>query len=92
MLVHGMTLVSFRLFRKNLGNLGEFFGQMAGFTALPVKKLPVRLCVCEYVELYSREDSLSSVKVLPRGVFSLFTPLKLRSAAHFDTGYVSNEG
>ena len=28
MLVHRMTLVSFRLFRKNLGNLREFFGQM----------------------------------------------------------------
>ena len=28
MLVHGMILVSFGLFRKNLGNLREFFGQM----------------------------------------------------------------
>ena len=28
MLVHGMTLLSFGLFRKNLGNLREFFGQM----------------------------------------------------------------
>ena len=28
MLVHGMTLVSFELFRKNLGNLQDFFGQM----------------------------------------------------------------
>ena len=27
MLAHGMTLLSFRLFRKNLGNLREFFGQ-----------------------------------------------------------------
>ena len=27
-LVHRMTLFSFRLFRKNLGNLREFFGQM----------------------------------------------------------------
>ena len=26
--MHGMTLVSFGLFRKNLGNLREFFGQM----------------------------------------------------------------
>ena len=26
--MHGMTLLSFRLFRKNLGNLREFFGQM----------------------------------------------------------------
>ena len=28
MLVHRMTLVSFRLLRENLGNLREFFGQM----------------------------------------------------------------
>ena len=28
MSVHSMTLVSLRLFRKNLGNLLEFFGQM----------------------------------------------------------------
>ena len=27
-LLHRMALVSFRLFRKNLGNLQEFFGQM----------------------------------------------------------------
>ena len=28
MLLHHMSLVSFLLFRKNLGNLQEFFGQM----------------------------------------------------------------
>ena len=28
MLLHRMALVSVRLFRKNLGNLQEFFGQM----------------------------------------------------------------
>ena len=28
MLLHRMGLVSFRMFRKNLGNLREFFGQM----------------------------------------------------------------
>ena len=28
MLVHRMTLLSFQLFSKNLGNLQEFFGQM----------------------------------------------------------------
>ena len=27
-LLHRMGLVSFRIFRKNLGNLREFFGQM----------------------------------------------------------------
>ena len=36
-----------------------------------------------------REDSLSSVIVLRRRVFSLFIPLKLRSAAQVDTRYVS---
>ena len=41
MLVHRMTLVSFRLFRKNLGNLREFFGQMVHRP--PGQKLPVRL-------------------------------------------------
>ena len=28
-LLHRIALVSFLLFRKNLGNLGEFFGKMA---------------------------------------------------------------
>ena len=28
MLVHCITLIPFRLIRKNLGNLREFFGQM----------------------------------------------------------------
>ena len=41
-LVHRMTLVSFRLFRKNLGNLREVFRQMVHRP--PGKKLPVRLC------------------------------------------------
>ena len=44
--MHGtcMTLVSFGLFRKNLGNLREFFGQMVHRP--PGKKLPVRLWLC----------------------------------------------
>ena len=42
-LLHRMALVSFLLFRKNLGNLREFFGQMV--YRPPGKKLPVRLCV-----------------------------------------------
>ena len=29
MLLHRMTLVSFRMFRKNLGNLGELFVQIS---------------------------------------------------------------
>ena len=35
MLVHGMTLLSFGLFRKNLGNLRELFGQK--FARTPMK-------------------------------------------------------
>ena len=37
-----MALISFRLFRKNLGNLRDFFGQMV--YRPPCKKFPVRLC------------------------------------------------
>ena len=36
-----MALISFRLFRKNLGNLRDFFGQMV--YRPPGKKFPVRL-------------------------------------------------
>ena len=43
-LLHRMALVSFLLFRKNLGNLREFFGQMVYRSPPPGKKLPVRLC------------------------------------------------
>ena len=52
MLVHGMTLVSFRLFRENLGNLREFFGQMVHPPPPLWQKLPVRLCLAgEIVQL-----------------------------------------
>ena len=43
-LLHRMALVSFLLFRKNLGNLREFFGQIV-YRHPPGKKLPVRLCL-----------------------------------------------
>ena len=39
-----MALISFRLFRKNLGNLGVFFEQMV--YRPPGKKFPVRLWKC----------------------------------------------
>ena len=56
-------------------------------------RTPLCQCLRSYVFMFiSREDSLSSVMILRRGVFSLFTPLKLRSVAQVDTGYVSNEG
>ena len=49
-LLHRIALVSFVPFRKNLGNLGEFFGQMVYRPPPPpppplAKKLPVRLCL-----------------------------------------------
>jgi len=44
MLLHRMTLISFQLFRENLGNMREHFGQTV-LTAPLAKKLPVRLCV-----------------------------------------------
>ena len=48
--MHGMTLVSFELFRKNLGNLREFFGQMVHRPPPPPgKKLPVRLCLTKMI-------------------------------------------
>ena len=44
MLLHRMALVSFLLFRKNLGNLREFFRRMVYRPPPPPgKKLPVRL-------------------------------------------------
>ena len=39
-----MALISFRLFRKNLGNLRYVLGKW--FTAPPGKKFPLRLCFC----------------------------------------------
>ena len=38
-LLHRMALVSFLLFRKNLGNLREFFGQMAYRLPTPWQKI-----------------------------------------------------
>ena len=45
MLVLHMTVVSFRLFHKNLNNLREFLGKWLTTTP-PGKKLPVRLKYC----------------------------------------------
>ena len=51
-LSHRMALVSFLLFRKNLGNLREFFGQIVyrppwqkiARTPMPVRGLPILNC------------------------------------------------
>jgi len=47
MLVHRMTLVSFRLLRKNLGNWREFLDKLFGATPAG-KKLPACLCKCSF--------------------------------------------
>ena len=47
-----MTLVSFRLLRKNLGNLRKFLGEW--FTAPPGKK--IARTHEEYVSAISKED------------------------------------
>ena len=47
------------------------------------------LCLCMWS--IAKEESLSSPMVFRRGVFSLFMPLKLRSAAQVDTREVSND-
>ena len=65
MLVHGTTLVSFGLFRKNLGNLREFFGQMVHRPPWQkIARTPMRLHI-KYrdVEMtyYSGEDDVRSV-------------------------------
>ena len=44
MLVHHKTLVSFRLFRTNLGHLREFLRKMAHRPANPQQKMAIRLC------------------------------------------------
>ena len=50
----------------------------------------IHIIVLVYVSI-AKEDSLSSLIVLQRGVFTLFMPLKLSSAVQVDTGYVSNQ-
>ena len=60
--MHHMTLVSFRLLRKNLGNLPEFLGEW--FTAPPGKKLPVRLWLvlspCEQLGTNNQTDQINN--------------------------------
>ena len=55
--MHGMTLLSFGLFRKNLGNLREFFGQMVHrppgqkFARTPMSEMEMLVVcfkLCEY--------------------------------------------
>ena len=59
-LLRRIALVSFLLFRKNLGNLGEFFGQMV--YRPPGKKLPVRLCLGVHNRTYCCKDFFSCNK------------------------------
>ena len=82
-----MTLVSFRLFRKNLGNLREVFGQKV--YRPPGKKLPVRLWILSdvlAVEITTNFNRKKSVLVCIRqGTFvkggsnTILTALRGRS-------------
>ena len=60
MLLHRMTLISFLLFRKNLGNLPEFFRQIV--YRPPGKKLPVST----YIDQESdRDKRFGELPVIP---------------------------
>ena len=64
MLVHHMTLVSFPLFRKNLGNLREFLGKW--FTATEPKNCPqayveTNILECLYDRTGRQTDALLSI-------------------------------
>ena len=80
-LLHRMALL---LFRKNLGNLREYFGQMV--YRLPGKKLPVRLCPQKYYSLYINIPALwSSITHLPvchALALKLTVLVKLHSEGH----------
>ena len=55
MLEHRMTLVRFRLFRKNLGNLREFFGQMVHRPPSPPWQKIARAPMALRIRLQHRE-------------------------------------
>ena len=62
-----MALISFRLVRKNLGNLRDFLGKW--FTAPPGKKIPVRLCsasliLCTPESMTANPNSFRGMKKL----------------------------
>ena len=64
-----MTLISFRLFRKNLGNFEIFLRKW--FTALPGKKFPVRPCL-EWMRYLWLDIQYSSVILIrKRGDFEI---------------------
>ena len=84
-----MALISFRLFRKNLGNLRDFFGQMV--YRPPGKKFPVRLCSRQknfllmhhgkvVKEVFGTTTSCTKVvKISIFQTFSLFLPFNGRT-------------
>ena len=69
-LSHRMALVSFLLFRKNLGNLREFFGQIVyrppwqkiARTPMPVRDLPILNCL-QYNRAYVSSASYGCARL-----------------------------
>ena len=57
-----MALISFRLFRKSLGNLRDVFGQVV-YPPPPGKKCPARLCLMGYTKGNSYELTLNNLDV-----------------------------
>ena len=68
MLLHHMSLVSFLLFCKNLGNLQEFFGQMV--YRPPGRKLPIRRCFY-LVQTLTTKDCIGPQTNMPKNVGSI---------------------
>ena len=66
MLVHLTPLVSFLLFRKNLGNLRQVFGHLvyAPFPLPPGKKLPVRLFINSFNSFCTKSHTDTALEFL----------------------------
>ena len=80
--MHGMTLVSFGLFGKNLGNLREFFGQMVHrppwqkncpYAYVLLHRATEMLCIVAHPsQVYKTQDIVSE------GLFILSSPFEGR--------------
>ena len=77
--MHRMTLFSFRLFRKNLGNLREFFGQMVHL--LPPPPLPwqkiARTPMLSEVNFADRKNALTEKQKVQKKILPFATQFQL---------------